>query len=178
MSGFHQPELPRAALLGLAMVALVLWRIIVWIRDAPLRPDPWDAEVEHGLALTDAVPVCHHCLTQVPPGQWFCESCGCAVGPYNNYMPYVDCFSEGEVLRNGVTARMSASPLIIGGYFMVTCPGLVPLLIPHSMNFTLVGAILMGVYLLGLAVFWLMLFKNLFSRPPESELPPAELQGS
>ena len=149
-----------------------------WIRNVAVKPDPWGAEVRQTIDSPDTREICHHCSTPQERSAWFCPYCGCAVGPYNNLMPYVNCFSEGEVLRNGVTARMPTSLLIIGGYFMVTCPSLMILLVSHSMSFTLVGAILMGVYLLGLAVFWLRLFKNLFGRPPESELPPAELPGS
>jgi len=106
--------------IGLAMAGLVLWRLITLIKDAPAAADPWDVEVEHGLQQADAVPVCHHCLTEVPPGQWFCESCGGAVGPYNKYMPYVYCFSEGEVFRNGVTDRLPRNTLTVCGYLLLS----------------------------------------------------------
>jgi hypothetical protein len=28
------------------LVFAAFWRFIVWIRDAPVRPDPWDAEAK------------------------------------------------------------------------------------------------------------------------------------
>jgi hypothetical protein len=134
----HDVIAPGALLIGLIMVGLALGRLIVWIKGAPTAANPWDAEIEHDLQQTDAVPVCHHCLTQVTPGQWFCESCGCAVGPYNNYMPYVDCFSEGEVFRNGVTDRLPRNALVVCGYMLL--------------SFT---------YLIFAPVYWFFFFKNL-----------------
>jgi hypothetical protein len=129
---------PGALLIGLAMAGGAVGKLIVWIKDARAVADPWDAEIGRGLQEPDAVPVCHHCLTQVPPGQWFCESCGYAVGPYNNYMPYVDCFSAGEVFRNGVTDRRSRNPLTICGYLLLSFS-----------------------YLILAPIYWFFLFKNL-----------------
>ena len=114
------------ALGGLAVVAF--WRLIVWIRDSPVLPDPWDADVER--QLSEAVEVCPHCLTEQPPTAWFCKRCGRAVGPYNNLMPYVQVFSEGEVFRNGMNGQFRNRPLILAGYFLVflgTMPFLAPL---------------------------------------------------
>lgn len=103
------------ALSGLALAAF--WRLIVWIRDAPVRPDPWDAEVER--QLSEAVEVCPHCLTEQPPTVWFCKGCNRAVGPYNNLMPYLQVFSQGEVFRNGTSGQFRNRPLILAGYFLV-----------------------------------------------------------
>jgi hypothetical protein len=101
------------------MAVLSLWRLLVWIRSAPVHPDPWDEATETAVRQDDAVPVCHHCLSEVPPGQWFCEHCNCAVGPYNNWMPFVQVFSEGEVLRNGIFNRMRVGFLTIAGYALL-----------------------------------------------------------
>jgi len=107
---------------GLAAVGLALaglWRFVVWVRDAPTTPDPWDAEVEQKLSDSEAQEVCPHCLTEQPPTAWFCQGCGRAVGPYNNLMPYVQVFSEGEVFRNGTSGRFRNRPFIFIGYFLI-----------------------------------------------------------
>lgn len=176
MRGMNAGELAVGVAALAVMAGFAFWRLLLWIKNAPVHPDPWDDATEQAVRQPDAVPVCHHCLTQVPPGQWFCETCGCAVGPYNNYMPYLKVFSEGEVFRNGVTAKMPANFLIIVGYFLLSCPGLVALLISYPTRLTPLGLVLMVVYLSGLAVYWLLLFRNLFGRQPEGTLPPVESQ--
>ncbi len=100
--------------------AFVFYRLYLWVREAQPRPDPWEPEIEASLQQGDTVPVCLKCSAPQPPGQWFCEHCGTAVGPYNNLMPYVNAFSQGEVLRNGVTARVRPSPLILAGYLCLS----------------------------------------------------------
>jgi len=115
---------------GLGLLALaVLWRFIAWIRDAPRTPDPWDAAVEEELKDPDIQQVCHRCLTPQEPDAWFCKHCGASVGPYNNLMPFLYVFSEGEVLRNGVGGRFRNRPLIVIGYFLLTL-AIFPLLAP------------------------------------------------
>ncbi|HEU5397436.1 MAG TPA: zinc ribbon domain-containing protein [Verrucomicrobiae bacterium] len=96
-----------------------LWRLFVWQRQLPVPPDPWDAETEKRLHDPDAVELCHRCFTPNTSGGWFCKHCGAAVGPYNNLMPYIQIFSEGEVLRNGVNGRLRRSPLIVIGYLLM-----------------------------------------------------------
>lgn len=123
---------------GVALALFAMWRVLAWIRRTPRRPDPWDAETEHAVQAEDAVPVCHRCFASVPPGQWFCESCGCAVGPYNNYMPYVNAFSEGEVLRAGTGDRLPRNSLIVIGYLLYSL-----------------------VYIPIAPVYWYFLFRNL-----------------
>jgi len=116
--------------LGLFFLLLAgLWRFILWIREAPLKADPWDAEVERKLEEPEAVEVCHHCLTRQPSNAWFCEHCGSAVGPYNNLMPYLNVFSEGEVLRNSTTGRLRNRPFILIGNFLVIF-GINPFFVP------------------------------------------------
>jgi hypothetical protein len=90
------------------------------VRDAPSKPDPWDAEVEQKLHEPEAQEVCHHCFDPQPSTAWFCARCGSAVGPYNNLMPYVHIFSEGEVFRNGTSGRFQNRPLILIGYFLIS----------------------------------------------------------
>jgi hypothetical protein len=133
------------AALGMAFLLLVgLWQLIVWVREAPITPDPWDAGIEQKLSEPDAVEVCSHCLTEQPPTAWFCSHCGKAVGPYNNLMPFVNVFSEGEVFRNGATGQFRNRPLIIIGYMLLS----------------------LAAYSVFAPIFWFFLLSNL-KRPPK-----------
>lgn len=114
------PNLIVGELAVTGLVVFALWRLIVWVRDAPTHPDPWDAATEQKLAEPETAEVCPHCSTPQPPTAWFCAHCGRAVGPYNNLMPYVNCFSEGEVFRNGVAGRFRKRPLILAGFILVS----------------------------------------------------------
>jgi hypothetical protein len=134
---------------GLALAGL--WRFVTWVREAPIRPDPWDAEVEQKLSEPEAQEICHHCFAPQPPTAWFCARCGSAVGPYNNLMPFVQVFSEGEVFRNGTSGRFRNRPLILIGYFLITL-GSFPFLAP---------------------VYWLSLILN-SKRSPELQEPAEE----
>ena len=133
---------------GLGLLALaVFWRFIVWVREAPRTPDPWDAEVEQKLQEPEAMEVCHRCFTPQEPDAWFCKQCGSAVGPYNNLMPFLNVFSEGEVFRNGTTGRFRNRPLILIGYILMTF-GINPFLAP---------------------IYWFFLLFNLKRPPNERE---------
>ncbi|HUB88027.1 MAG TPA: hypothetical protein VMB22_09065 [Verrucomicrobiae bacterium] len=129
MTAHGDPDLFIAALAvaGLAVAAFI--RLIFWVRDAPVTPDPWDEETQKKLSEPDAVEVCPHCLTEQSPTAWFCPRCGRAVGPYNNLMPYVMVFSQGEVLRNGTSGRLPRSPLIVIGYLLISVT-MFPLFVP------------------------------------------------
>jgi hypothetical protein len=120
MSGPTLNEHVLVLVLLVTGAGLAVRQIILWLENAPKSPDPWDAETDKAVHQPDAVPVCHRCFTPQSPCGWFCRNCGSAVGPYNNYMPYVYVFSEGEVLRNGVTDRMRLGLLIVVGYFLVS----------------------------------------------------------
>jgi hypothetical protein len=162
MDSIGDPE-KVVAWLGLGAIAAAgFYRLVVWVRAAPVRPDPWDEETERQLHEPGAVEVCHRCFRPQPPEAWFCGHCGSAVGPYNNCMPFLNLFSEGEVYRNGVSDRLRPTPLIIGGYLLMSL---------YSYN-------------LFAPLYWFYLFKNLFrkhedipapagagSAPPE--VPPA-----
>ena len=65
MSAASDPNLivGGCAIGGLGMAAL--WKLIVWVRDAPVKPDPWDAEVEQQLLA--AAEACPRCSTPQPP---------------------------------------------------------------------------------------------------------------
>jgi hypothetical protein len=135
------------AISGLVFVGL--WRLIVWIRDAPATPNPWSVEIEESLQQTDATPICHRCLTPHQSEARFCEYCGSAVGTYNNWMPYVCIFSQGEVFRNGVTDKLRASPLTIVGYLLYS----------------------LGNYFIFAPIYWFFFFNNLkrLQELPEDE---------
>jgi hypothetical protein len=124
------------ALAGLVLV--LLWRFFVVAR-IPRSPDPWDEETEKAVHEPEAVEICHRCFIPVTPGSWFCEHCGNAVGPYNNVMPYICVFSQGEVLRNGVNDKLGQKALTVAGYLL------------FSLNMYLVFA----------PIYWIFLFRNL-----------------
>jgi hypothetical protein len=150
------PESPdlRVAVMGIAVVGgFVVYRLIQWVREASPTPDPWDAKTEEDIQKPDIIQVCHRCSTPHSPTQWFCEHCGAAVGDYNNVMPYVDVFSQGEVLQNGTHDRMRKKPLIIIGYLLYTFSA-----------FTLLAP-----------VYWIFLFKNLYRhRDDDTDAGPSE----
>ncbi|HEX5397866.1 MAG TPA: hypothetical protein VFY06_02325 [Verrucomicrobiae bacterium] len=166
------PSDPNLIIGGLALGGLllvILWRVVVWIRDAPATPDPWDAETDQKLSEPDAVEVCPHCLTEQPPAAWFCKGCGRAVGPYNNMMPYIQIFSEGEVFRSATCDRLRRSPLIVIGFFLL------------SLNFlTLVFVRPYGSWfwslmiLLALLSYWSSFLKNLKRSKAEETKNPDE----
>ena len=123
---------PNLIIGGFAVSGLViaaLWRLIVWVRDAPATPDPWDAEVEQKLSAPETPEACPHCSTPQSPVAWFCPHCGSAVGPYNNLMPYVQVFSEGEVFRSGISGRVRNRPLVTIGFLLIIL-GINPFLLP------------------------------------------------
>jgi hypothetical protein len=127
----------EVALAGLAIV--FLWRGLVRAGQIPKSPDPWDKDIEKALHEPEAVEVCHRCFDPVTPGSWFCEHCGCAVGPYNNWMPYIHVFSQGEVLRNGVNDKLPQNALIVAGYLLVS----------------------LKLYSVFAPIYWILLFRNL-----------------
>jgi hypothetical protein len=138
-NGPSDPNLTLDELFIGGFVLVGLWRLIVSIRDAPSTPDPWGTEIAESLEEPDATPICHRCLTAYSNDSWFCKDCGTAVGPYNNWMPYVCVFSQGEILRNGVTDKIRTSPLIILGYLFYS----------------------LGNYFIFAPIYWFFFFKNL-----------------
>lgn len=142
--------------LGLAvLVVAAFFRFLLWIREAPVTPDPWDAAVEQKLSEPETPEVCSHCSTPQPPDAWFCEGCGRAVGPYNNVMPFLDVFSEGEVLRNGTTERLRNSWLIPAGYFLMSL-NLLAAIIVRPFDSEAVRLLLVAAFL----SYWIPMMKN------------------
>lgn len=128
-----------AALVILGIFGLAFYRVVLWLMEAPRTADPWGDEVNQALDRGDAVPLCHHCLAPQEHNGWFCPECGATVGPYCYYLPYVYIFSQGEVLRAGVTERRPRSPLIVIGFVL------------FSLSLSAVIA----------PIYWFFLFKNL-----------------
>ena len=126
------------ALVILGVGAAVLYRVWIWLREAPYTPDPWGAEVGGALEDPESLPVCPHCLVPQEHNGWFCPECGSTVGQYSNWLPAVYIFSIGEAFRRGVTERMRNYPLIIMGYVLVT----------------------LSYFSLLAPIFWIFLFRN------------------
>lgn len=107
-------------LIPIGVLIGVLWWVIGRVRSAEPAPDPWSQEIEASVHQPDAVPVCHRCLTPQERrlAHWFCPVCGAAVGPYNNFLPYVYIFSQGEVLRQGTSGMVRSSFIIVVCYFL------------------------------------------------------------
>jgi hypothetical protein len=140
---------------GLGLLALAaLWRLIVWVRDAPQTPDPWDAEVEQKLQEPETREICHRCLTPQEPNGWFCKRCGSAVGPYNNLMPFLNVFSEGEVLRNGISGRFRNRPLIVIGYILITLRFFFYFASDYSLT-------VLGIFVFFTLIYWFSFLLNL-----------------
>ena len=139
MLAASNPDLFVAQIAICGLVLAGFWRLIVWVRNAPIRPDPWDSEYARKMEDPSTPQTCHHCSTPQPPGAWFCEHCGSAVGDYNNWMPFICNFSQGEVLRNGMTDKFRVSPLTIIGYLFYS----------------------LGNYFVFAPIYWIFFFKNL-----------------
>jgi hypothetical protein len=137
-------EQALVALVILGMLGVAIYRLVLWLTGAKRTADPWGDEIDKALDQDDAVPLCHHCFTPQQHNGWFCPECGATVGPYSNYLPFVYIFSQGEVLRAGVTERIRRSPLIV------------------------VGLMLLSVSMFALAApfYWFFLFKHLREADP------------
>ena len=133
----NEQALVARVILGILGVAL--YRAIVWLAGAKRTADPWGEEIDKALAQDDAVPLCHHCFTPQQHQGWFCPECGATAGPYCNYLPYIYVFSQGEVLRAGVTERFRRRPIIVIGYVLFS----------------------LSMYFIAAPIYWFFLFSNL-----------------
>jgi hypothetical protein len=118
MASAKEQEL--VALVILAILGMAIYQLVQWLKEAKRTADPWGDEIDKALDKDDAVPLCHHCLTPQHHNGWFCPECGATVGPYCNYLPFVYIFSQGEVLRAGVSERIRRSPLIVVGFVLLS----------------------------------------------------------
>jgi hypothetical protein len=138
-----------AVLVILGFCGVAFYRFVVWVTQPSRTVDPWGKETQDAVNQAGAVPLCHHCLTPQEHNGWFCPECGATVGPYCNYMPYLYVFSQGEVLRAGVTERFRRSRFITIGFVL------------FSLSMCAIAA----------PIYWFFLFRNLRrsdGRRPES----------
>ena len=126
------------ALVTTGIAALALGRIVRWVMEGKLTPDPWGPEIEEKIQDPRTAPVCHRCFALQEHDGWFCPECGTAVGPYNNYLPFINIFSEGEVMRAGVMDHVRQSPMVVVGFVILS----------------------MSAYLVFAPLYWYFLFKN------------------
>ncbi len=110
----------KGAVLILIVLAGIIWRLVAGVRNAPVTADPWGPEIDANVHQPDAVPICHRCLTaqERRHDHWFCAECGASVGEYNNYLPYIHIFAEGEVWRYGTSGIKHPNFLMFTGYFL------------------------------------------------------------
>ena len=120
-----------------------------WFNKGDVHPDPWGPEIDQAIRSPEALPVCHHCFTPQEQETWFCPECGAAIGPYNNYMPFINLFSEGEVFRNGVDKHVGHNFVTVVGYLLAS----------------------ISAYMIFAPVYWYFLFKNLGHKEQTTEIP-------
>lgn len=121
------------------MAVVLLGRVVLWFCGKPARPNPWDDDAEAKLHEPDAVSLCPRCLEPEREGVQFCRDCGCAVGPYVMWSPYLYIFALGDLLRTGVDRPLRAS-----------IPVLVFLLVISA-----------GEYLVFAPIYWFFLVRNI-----------------
>jgi hypothetical protein len=118
--------IPFEELLAVFMfLAAGIYLFTVWVRASPAKPDPWEgvpSEVPAGDATAEESLVCLHCLTPHSPDAYFCPHCNAAVGQYNNWMPYLTAFSEGQVWRAGVLPGTRRSRIVLIGFVLLSLP--------------------------------------------------------
>jgi hypothetical protein len=136
-------EYTIAVLVIFGISAVAVYRMILWVAEAPLTIDPWDKEIDAAANREDAIPLCHHCLTGQEHNGWFCPECGSTVGQYSNYMPYIYVFSQGELLRAGVTEKFRRSTLIRVGFMLFSL------------------TMYMSLFFFPVILYWVNLFDNL-----------------
>ena len=132
-------------LLAVLIISLRVW---IWLREGTPKPDPWDTDIARAIEEDTAEPLCYHCLAPQKEIRWFCPECGAAVGPYNNYDPYLRVFSQGQLLRTGVLDQLPRRPLIIIGYIILP----------------------LAFFAIFAPIYWYFLFRNL----SQSRTPPME----
>src|SRR5258708_33321196 len=107
MAPHHAPWVTELVILVFS--GIVIYGFILSVMDAACTADPWANEIEEEVNREEAVPLCHRCLAPQTHNGWFCPECGTTVGPYCNYLPYIYIFSQGELLRIGVTERIRSN---------------------------------------------------------------------
>ena len=102
------------------LIALLMWRLFLWMKEGPVTPDPWAKDDDDALKQPDAVPLCPRCLSPQEEDCQFCAACGSATGLYNNLNPYLYVFSMGEVLRLGTSGSIQTNFVTVLGYLLLS----------------------------------------------------------
>jgi hypothetical protein len=135
----------HAELFVILGIYFVIYLVTYLAMKTPARADPWDIEITKAVEDPQALPLCHRCFTPQDHLGWFCPVCGAAVGRYNNWMPYVNVFSEGEVLRAGTKDHIRPSLLVIADYLLYS----------------------LAAYFVFAPMYWYFLFRNMRKRQRE-----------
>src|ERR1041384_6959326 len=117
------PVLTEEAFGLVALVAAAVYLVVRWVREGKPNPDPWELEgsdVGPSEGNASASPICVRCLTPHAETAYFCPQCGHAVGPYSNYMPFLQLFSEGEVMRSATDGSKRMTPFRMLGYALLS----------------------------------------------------------
>jgi hypothetical protein len=137
------------AVSGCILVAFAfVYVLAAWIRESAVKSDPWSEEVQPSIDSPEASEICPHCSMPQEPSAWFCPHATALSGRITNCMPCVNCFSEGEVFRNGVTDRFPRNVLIVCGYLLLSFS-----------------------YLIFAPIYWFFFFKNLKQQRGQSNMP-------
>lgn len=153
---YHPDIVPGEMLLMLGILCAAIYCAARWVRSAPITADPWGAEVDRTIREPETPALCHRCLTPQKDNAWFCPKCGAAVGPYNNCMPYVMIFSQGEVWRAGAMDHVRPSILVVCGYLAYSVMS----------------------YWVFAPIYWYFLYQNLNRRAHEPESPENAERGN
>ena len=139
------------ALAGAALVGVVaVMRCLQWFWNVKPKPDPWGPEVEAALDDPQVLPACHRCFMPHAETDWFCPECGAAVGDYNNWSPYLQLFSVGEVLRDGTFGKPQHNWITVLGYLLLS----------------------VSQYIIFAPVYWVLFFMNLAGSPLQPRVKP------
>lgn len=135
----YEPERRGGYLVVFVLGAYCFVSFVIWLLKGPRQPDPWDEQTAVDLAEGNCTPVCHRCLTPHEPLVNFCPECGAPVGEYTNLLPFPRLFSVGHTLRIGTSGGFKRSPLIVGGFILLS----------------------IAEYAIFAPVYWFMLFRNI-----------------
>ena len=108
-------------LVGIIVVlSFLLYRFVVWIREARLSPDPWEPSLPERLDEAEAEPLCTRCLCPHPEEAWFCPHCGLPASATTNFSPFLWVFSLGDAFRAFVAGAVRIRPLTVVGFLLTS----------------------------------------------------------
>ncbi len=126
----HDAAQPELLALGPLVALGAGWLLVRWVQTAPARPDPWESAAGSAADLREPDTwLCYRCLGPHSEAAKFCPDCGAAVGPYNNYDPFLFLFSVGQWLRTG-TREPPRRGWLFGLGFALAALGAVMILAP------------------------------------------------